>query len=215
MQPAVVGQPIAQPMAQPIAQPTAVAQPMALAQPVMMPQQAMQPQQFMQPQQSMYPQQIMQQPMMQQQMMMQPQQVQMMPMQSAPQIIVQQQPQTIIMGGGPAPINIDRSDPAYLDAADVAGCWLELACVFFPSCTQYDAVAPDEIGGPGYCCLGIMPCCNQPTPIWHRTGPRSFGHPHEGDLNFTSDRTLTLDGSPCAAVKLCGQGPWMCFDPWC
>ena len=143
-------------------------------------------------------------------------QAQMMPMQPSQQIIIQQPGQTIIMGGGgPAPINVDRSDPAYLDSADVAGCWLELACVFFPSCTQYDAVAPDEIGGPGYCCLGICCCTNQPTPIWHRTGPRSFGHPHEGDLNFMSDRTLTRDGSPMMAIKLCGPGPWSCFDPWC
>ena len=158
--------------------------------------------------------QVVPQPMMMQQpqpVMMQPA-IQMMPMQPAPQpqvIIIQQQP------AGPPPINIDRNDPDYLDAADVAGCWLQCCCAVFPVCSQFDAINPDEIGTPGYCWLGICCCNNSPTPIYQRVGPRRWGHP-EGDLIFSSDSCVSDTSQQVDnGCKLCGPGPWSCFDPDC
>ena len=157
----------------------------------------------------------------------QPVGMQMMPMQPAvacapqPQYIIQQAPQTIIIQNGAVPrasfdLSVDRQDPLYIDAADVAGCWLQMYFGIFPVCSQLDAVSPDEVGAPGCCCIGLFPCCVTPTPVFQRAGPRRFDH-IEGVLVFTSDHTLIDESKPtaCESVKLCGPGPWSCFDPWC
>ena len=221
--------PVAQPVAQPQPQ-VAYGQPMqpqqAYGQPpqVAYGQPMQQQQAYGQPMQPVYaqPHPYAQQPYPPPQMPYQ-QSVQMMPMQPAPQpqIIIQQPtPPSIVVhhhgSGMAAPMNIDRSDRMYLDAADVAGCWLQFYCGILPACVQLDAVSPDEVGAPGCCCLGVWPCCSSPTPIYQRVGPRRFDHP-EGNLVFTSDHSLVDEGkgSCIESCKLCGPGPWSCFDPWC
>jgi hypothetical protein len=101
----------------------------------------------------------------------------------------------------PSGMNIDRSDPEYIDAADVAGCWFNLTvCGCFPGCEQYEALSPDELKtGECLCCLGLLPACGDVYPIWGRVGPRIFRHPDLGELHFNGpDRVLDA-----VACKIC------------
>jgi hypothetical protein len=103
--------------------------------------------------------------------------------------------------GGPSGMVIDRSDPEYIDAADVAGCWFNLTvCGCFPGCEQYEALSPDELKtGECLCCLGLLPACGDVYPIWSRVGPRIFVHPDLGEMHFNGPDRI-LDAVAC---KLC------------
>ena len=84
-------------------------------------------------------------------------------------IVIQQQP------AGPPPINIDRNDPDYLDAADVAELLAQCCCSGLSVCSQFDAINPDEIGTPGYAGWASV-AATTVRPSYQRVGPRRWGH---------------------------------------
>jgi len=100
----------------------------------------------------------------------------------------------------PQGMMIDRGDPEYLDASEVAGCWCVLdTCGCCPGFDVYEALSPDELKTGDEYCLFVIPVCNDALPIWNRAGPRIWRHPDLGEMHFNGpDRQLDT-----CAVKVC------------